>query len=107
MKMYGLRVYDSQGTVVLDVTDRTPRILGSFTTPAIKSKRTVTGQIKHEGLRGRTAIWWLELAKPASAAHQYDYSIHQDNDTLIWSITVNRLLYRGQVPPLLVHYGVY
>ncbi|OOE43440.1 hypothetical protein [Salinivibrio kushneri] len=107
MTVYGLRVYDSQGNVVLDVTDRVPRILGSFKTPTITSTGTYKGDVQHGGLGGRTAIWWLELAKPASSVHQYDYRIHQEGEKLHWEIKVKYLLPGGQLPPMLVHYGVY
>ncbi len=64
----GLQVYDANGNLDIDISDRLPRFLGSVNIPASKP----TGRIVNAGIKPETDIWWF-LLKPHTS-----YSVDQD-----------------------------
>lgn len=93
--MQGLQVFDANGNLDIDITNRLPRFLGIANIPANRP----TGRIVNAGILPETDIWWF-LLKPqthysvSEDTHvTYEYpSITKGNGYLYWSFPSGRNL---------------
>jgi len=91
----GMQVYNSNGTLDVDITDRLPRFLGT----ARIDGNSESGIIYNSGIRTGTNIWWFILSpttnfnNPEASSPRYEYPvITQGEGFLSWRFPSGRKL---------------
>jgi hypothetical protein len=99
--MQGLQVFDAGGTVVLDVTDRLTRVLGSFSTG------TTSGSITDNNLASGTP-WFVAAMSPSQFDNGYaaptvgaPYAISFTSNSISWTFGT------GTATSIQITYGVF
>jgi len=93
--MAGLKVWDGAGNVVLDISDRLSRALGSFSVGS--NAAPSSGSFSVPGLTTGT-FWYIDGAQTVVLGESVRCSV--SGSTLSWSATVLSV-------PHTIHYGVY
>lgn len=91
----GLQIFNSDGWLDVDVSDRLPRFLGI----AQIGGEQASGSIYNPGIRPNTNIWWFimspstNFANPEASSPTYEYpSITQGESHLYWNFPSGRRL---------------